>query len=168
MEGVSAMVLVQNCHATTLILERREYVILLGIKLSILLSPFQLQNILPTKQMNKTLWSTEERKCIHPQTFSSFSCTLPFIKGVVLFVMVWITQSTYKINLQQSTNASSGYQAEIRAQQNTQMNKRNTCQQNQEATQGWFSSGIHNLPIALSSTIGYLLSATIRPSAASS
>lgn len=103
--------------------------IFFGNNLSSLLLPFQLQDIQTTKQMNKTQWSTEERKCIHPQTFSSFSCTLPFIKGVVLFVMVWITQSTYKINLQQSTNASSGYQAKIRAQQNTQMNKRNTCQQ---------------------------------------
>lgn len=53
-------------------------------------------------------------------------------------MMSWITQSTYKINLQQSTNASSGYQAKIRAQQNTQMHRRGSCQQkNQEATQGF-------------------------------
>jgi hypothetical protein len=85
------------------------------------------RNIISFKKRN-TMDNTREEMHTSNYFFPSFSCTVHFINSVH-FVVAWITQSTYKINLQQSTNASSGYQAKIRAQQNIQMNWRNGSQQ---------------------------------------
>ena len=51
-----------------------------------------------TNQSDEKNRMDNREEMIHPHISLSFSCTLHFIKGSQ-FVMAWITQSTYKINL---------------------------------------------------------------------